>query len=154
MGPFSDHTRPWLKAFRVERSDRVLSTRAATGAVDLVVEAYDTTPLAIAGPWGGKPVTPTLIRWRLVDARGKVTVGWRTAVDTRLSIPSNDRYHAAFAHWTRQNKKYRPGRYRFYLAHAFDTTRFAAGTYTVHVEATDGRGNTGRMEARLVVRGR
>ena len=31
---------------------------AAHGSLDLIVEAYDATPIAVPGRWGGKPVTP------------------------------------------------------------------------------------------------
>ena len=43
----------------------VISTRATRGTVELVVEAYDETPIAVPGRWGGKPVTPALLRWRV-----------------------------------------------------------------------------------------
>lgn len=81
-----------------------------------------------------------MLRWRLVRD-GRVTGGWATAMDVRRTIPSNDRYDAVFARWTRQNKISRVGRYRFYLAHRFDTGRLAPGRYAVEIEATDIRGN-------------
>ena len=64
LGPFADTTRP-----SGEGSSRATPTArdpdAAThGTVELVVEAYDETPIAVPGRWGGKPVTPALVRWR------------------------------------------------------------------------------------------
>ena len=86
-------------------------------------------------------MTPSTIRWRLTLA-GRTVKPWTTAVDVRRTIPSNDRYDAVFARWTRQSKAARPGRYRFYLAHAFDASALRAGRYVIEVEATDTRGNT------------
>ena len=65
---------------------------------------------------------------------------------TRVTIPADDLYHSFFAAWTRQNKRTRPGRYRFYLAHDLDTSRLADGRYTVEVQATDIRGIPGARD--------
>ena len=59
------------------------------------------------------------------------------------AIPANEAYSYTYARWTRQNKRARSGRYRFYLAHGWDTRAFADGRYTVEVAARDTRGNTG-----------
>ena len=60
LGPFVDTTRPWIKQLRAERDGRPMPVAATHGSVALVVEAYDTTPIAVPGRWGGKPVTPAL----------------------------------------------------------------------------------------------
>ena len=60
----------------------MISTRATRGTVELVVEAYDKTPIAVPGRWGGKPVTPALLRWRVTTGGGRVVQGWRTATTT------------------------------------------------------------------------
>ena len=140
LGPFADNTRPVLRNLRLETAGRALAGRALTGVVDLVVEATDTTPLAVPAPWNDKPVTPALLRWRLVR-NGQAMQAWSTAVDVRATIPSNDRYNAVYATWTRQNKAAHRGRYRFYLAHGFDAGKLSAGSYAIEVEATDTRGN-------------
>ena len=44
----------------------------------LVAETYDETPLAIPRPWHDLPVMPALVRWRLLDAKGRVARGWST----------------------------------------------------------------------------
>jgi hypothetical protein len=141
MGPFEDTTTPAVRSFRVEAGGKVQPRRRAHGHVDLVVEAYDRTPLPITGPWHDKPLTPALLRWRLVG-NGTATP-WRTAVDFRRTYPSNRHWNAMYARWTRQNKKIWDARYRFYLAHDLDTRALEDGRYRVEVEATDIRGNTG-----------
>ena len=85
LGPFSDTTTPWVKQLRAEVGGRPVSM--ARGAVDLVVEAYDETPIRVPGRWGGKPVTPALLRWRVTTAAGRVVRPWRSAIDHRLTIP-------------------------------------------------------------------
>lgn len=143
LRPFVDGTRPWVRELRVEHDGRVLAG-AVSGAFDLVVEAYDATPLPVPAPWTGKPVTPALLRWRLLGGAGRAAAPWRTAVDVRRTMPSNDLYASVYAHWTRQNKAHRVGRYRFYLAHGLDASRLPPGRYAVQVEAADVSGNTVR----------
>ena len=146
LGPFSNTTRPWVKALRVDDAIGPLSTRSAHGIVDLVVEAYDETPIRVPGRWGGKPVTPALLRWRLVTTHGAVVLGWRTPIDHRLVKPDDAAYTTQYAQWTRQNKRGRPGRYRFVLAAEWDTRTLEDGDYLVEVAASDVSRNT---ESRL-----
>ena len=141
LGPFADTTRPWLKQLRVQSHAAAVSTRGARGTVELVVEAYDETPIAVPGRWGGKPVTPALLRWRLSTVDGRAVGPWRTAIDHRLVKPEDDAYATQYARWTRQNKRNRPGRYRFVLAAAWDTRAIADGRYVVEVAASDVSGN-------------
>jgi hypothetical protein len=155
LSPYDDRTRPSIRNLAVETAGRILQDRRASGLVDLVVEASDVTPLAIAGPWGGKPVTPALVEWRLVGPPSSRTTystsRWHTAVDVRRTYPSNDLWSQTYARWTRQNKKHRVGRYRFFLAHRLDTTRLVSGRWTVEVRASDVRGNTTTARFALVV---
>ena len=141
LGPFSDTTRPWIKQLRAETGGRQVPARATHGVVDLVVEAYDTTPIPVPGRWGGKPVTPSLLRWRLTGTGGRVVLPWSAAIDHRLRIPSNDRYPSEYGRWTRQNKKNRIGRYRFVLQAGWDSGTVADGRYVVEVAASDVSGN-------------
>jgi hypothetical protein len=142
MGPYADATVPRVRS--VAATSPVSSSRGATvhGRIDLVAEAHDATPIPISGPWHHKPLTPALLRWRILDGR-RVVVGWRTAVDFRLTYPSNDLWSRTYTSWTRQNKKVWDARYGFYLAHGFDTRTLRDGTYHVQVRATDIRGNSG-----------
>jgi murein DD-endopeptidase MepM/ murein hydrolase activator NlpD len=143
LGPFSDATQPWVKQLRAEAAGRPLA--AIHGTVALVVEAYDETPVRVPGPWGGMPVTPALLRWRLTTTGDRVVRRWVTAVDHRLTIPSDDHYDTQYARWTRQNKKTRPGRYRFVLATGWDSTAVGDGLYDLEVEASDVLGNRRRV---------
>jgi hypothetical protein len=87
------------------------------GAVGLVVEAFDHPPLSAPQPaWHGLPVTPALVRWRLVrDAHEFVP--WRVAVDFRTSFvpkiaghpPSDVHFADVYAAGTRQNHSNAPG---------------------------------------------
>lgn len=155
LTPYADRTRPSVRGLAVESAGRVLHGRRASGRVDLVVEASDETPLPISGPWGGKPVTPALIQWRLVVLRGSRslhgTSSWRTAFDVRWTHPSNGLWSQTYARWTRQNKKHRVGRYRFTLAHELDTTALSNGRWTVEVRASDVRGNATAAAFVLVI---
>jgi peptidase M23-like protein len=142
MGPFADTTVPTVRAVVARSVGAAPPGATVHGRVDLVAEAYDETPISIAGPWHDKPLTPALLQWRILDGK-RVVVGWRTAVDFRRTYPSNDLWSRTYTSWTRQNKKIWDGRYGFYLAHGFDTRRLHDGTYRVQVRATDIRGNSG-----------
>jgi len=150
MGPYIDTTVPTVRTVTVRSLASASRRPSAHGRVDLVAEAYDATPIAIAGPWHDKPLTPALIQWRLVRGGSSVT-GWRTAVDFRLTYPSNDRWSWTYTSWTRQNKKIWDARYGFYLAHGFDTRTVPDGKYVVEVTATDIRGNTGHGSFPLTI---
>src|SRR4051794_20857161 len=138
LSPYADHTQPTLESLRLEHGGAVLKRVPAFGTVDLVVEASDTTPIAIAAPWHDKPVTPALIRWRIPG-----TSAWQTSIDVRRTIPSNTLYGRYFATWTRQNSPWgRTGRYRFFLAHDLDAAVLSRCAATLEIQATDTRGNT------------
>src|SRR5262245_8024115 len=47
LGPFTDTTRPWVKQLRADADGGVVPTRALRATVELVVEAYDETPIAV-----------------------------------------------------------------------------------------------------------
>ena len=150
LGPYTDTTRPRVKSLGTTLDGSVIPTRATRSTVELVVEAYDETPTPVPGRWGGKPVTPSLLRWRVTTRNGRVVQGWRTAIDHRRVEPVDDAFTAEYARWTRQNKRNRPGRYRFVLAAAWDTRTLADGRYVVEVAASDVSGN--RTVARFPVR--
>ena len=64
--------------------------------------------------------------------------------------PDDGLFTTQYARWTRQNKRNRPGRYRFVLSTAWDTRTLADGRYVVEVSASDVSGN--RTDARFPIR--
>ena len=87
MGPYVDRTCPSAKQIRFERAGIETKTRAVRGVVDLVVGAWDPPALSAPAPWKDMPVTPTLIRWRILTEAGRAVRRWQTAVDTRQPHP-------------------------------------------------------------------
>ena len=144
MTPFADTMGPVIRAVQVERRGRPLAPEALRGSVDLVVDAFDRTPLQVASPWRDLPVMPTVVRWRIRGA-GHASTPWRTAVDFRTTIPSADAFAKVFALWTRQNHPNRAGRYRVYLARGWNASASAGDECRVQVAVTDARGNTASM---------
>jgi hypothetical protein len=120
------------------------------GAVDLVAEAHDVPPIPAPAPWHGFPVTPALVRWRLVRF-GQEVVPWRVVADFRRTLVPASRYDDVYAPGTRQNHPNEPGLYRFRLARGFDTTRHPDGNYRLDVEAADIRGNASRGHLTLTI---
>jgi hypothetical protein len=143
MGPYSDPTHPAVSAVELERTGDAahVAPSSAAGTFDIVAEVSDQTPLPVAAPWHDMPVMPALVRWRVVGPKGAVT-DWRTAVDFRETIPPASAFASVFAKWTRQNHPNRPGRYRVYLAHGWNSAQLPAGRYRIEVSACDSRNNT------------
>ena len=144
LGPYTDRTKPTVHGIYFERDAHGTGSRVA-GTIDIVAEAWDTTPLAVPAPWNDKPVTPALVEWRLIRPGDQlVSSVWHIAADFRGALPTG-RFTSAYARLTRQNHPWGRGgrgRYRFYLARGIDTRRLANGTYHVEVRCTDTRGNT------------
>lgn len=151
MGPYADDTCPWVRQLRLERGDRVFAGSVAAGKVDLVVEAYDAVPLRIPGAWAGKPVTPASVAWRVASRGGRASTAWRTVFDVRITLPPAHAFTAVYARWSRQNCARRLGRYRFYLAHGFETAALPNGSYELVVKAADTQGNVVRARFPLLV---
>lgn len=149
LSPFADRTRPEAGAVTAERRGRPVAVAALSSRIDVVAEVRDWMPVAAPAPWTGKPVMPALVRWRLVGSRSRTA--WRTALDVRTSLPSCG-FASVYARWTRQNKPWRAGRYRVYLARDLDTRALADGRYRVEVEASDTHGNSARRATVVVVR--
>lgn len=142
MRPYADSGAPTVKSLRAEREGVGVSNSRLSGALDLVAEAVDETPLAVPAPWTGRPVTPALLRWRLTQSSGHPVMRWRTVVDFRERIPHDSAFTAVYAPWTRQNLARRNGRYRFYLARDWDSGSVPDGKYRLEIAAADSRGNT------------
>lgn len=143
LEPYRDPTRPTVNGIYFERDGKGVGARVA-GAVDLVAEAFDSTPLPIAAPWDEKPVSPALVEWRLEGPRSRVSSSWHVAANFGGALPRTP-FTSVYARWTRQNHPWKRGgraRYRFYLARGLDTRRLANGTYRVVVRVTDTGGNS------------
>jgi hypothetical protein len=141
LGPFLDDTAPTIAAVGLARRDRALASAAVGSRVDLVVDAFDTTPIRVQPEWWADlPVTPVLLRWRLVGRRG-VVVNWTNGVDSRYARLQPSRYREIYGSRTRQNHPRLPGRYCFHLARGWSVGSLHAGTYTLEVQAWDTGGN-------------
>jgi hypothetical protein len=144
LSPYRDTTKPSIGLITFERNGAPLGDRVS-GTVDVVAEAWDTTPLPVPAPWANKPVAPAFVEWRLVGARGLQSASaWHAAVDFREQLPQSP-FSSIYARWTRQNRPGtltgRNGRYRYYLAHGLDTRTLPNGTYRVVVQVRDTAGN-------------
>lgn len=140
LTPFADHGAPSVDRIVAERNGTQIELSALTGVVDLIAEVHDVPPISAPAPWHGLPVTPALVRWRLVRDAHEV-VPWRTVADFRSTLLPADRFAAVYAPGTRQNHPGSPGLYRFLLAAGFDTRKHPDGSYRLDVEAADIRGN-------------
>lgn len=130
LGPYTDDTPPSIAGVRLSR----------IGAPEIVVDAFDTTPMRVPGPWRDMPVAPALITWRVV--RGTETVlPWRTGVDFRQEVLHASRFGEIYAADTRKNSPPRAGRYCFRMAGAVALRSLAAGRYELEIRATDTGGN-------------
>jgi hypothetical protein len=113
IAPYRDGTPPTIVSVRRLRES-------------LVVEAYDTTPLAVPPPWAGLPVAPALVEWRTGGS-------WHAAVDFRDALPATS-FEGVYGAGTRQNHVRQPGRYRYVL-------RGAPVNADVEVRVADTAGN-------------
>ena len=140
LSPWVDSTSPRIAGILFLRGGKELSPLEVSGAVDVVVEAWDRPPLPVPPPWADMPVTPALLRWRVL--RGRTVVRpWHAPVDFRRGLLPASLFPVVYAPGTRQNKPNRPGRYRFYVAHSWDTRRLRNALYRIEVSASDVSGN-------------
>ena len=148
LTPFADHGAPSVTRIVAERRGDHVDLDSLAGVVALIAEAHDVPPISAPPPWRGLPVTPALVRWRLVrDARE--VVPWRVVADFRTTLQPADRFTTVYARGTRQNHPNSAGLYRFLLAAGFDTRKHPDGAYRLDVEAADIRGNATRRHARI-----
>ncbi len=148
LTPWTDTTRPHVTAIRFVHDGHELPAALVAGAVDVVAEAYDSPPLPVPAPWHGLPVTPARLRWRVLRG-GNVVRRWHTPVDFTQELLPKERFHAVYAPETRQNRAGKAGRYCFYLAHTWSTSRLADGDYELEAEASDLAGNAGSLRLRF-----
>jgi hypothetical protein len=150
LRPWRDDTRPRVTRIVFTRDGAELAPTAVHGAVDVIAEALDTTPLPVPPPWDGLPVTPARLRWRVLRG-GEVVRPWHTPVDFRDTMMPKSDFGRIYAPGTRQNHAGEPGLYRFYLAHTWSTHTLADGVYGLQVEAIDLAGNAGRRTQSFTV---
>ena len=163
LTPSRDRTVPVVRSISLRRpgasGDEM--PQFVRGRVDLLVEAYDTPDLPVAGLWRNLPVTPAMITWRLEQWNGKVAVPNRVARDVRDGVPTNDAFWAAYARGTCQNMAVfgphfawlQSGRYVFRLgAKPFDSRTLHDGVYDLIVSVSDVAGNHSSQDLRFTNR--
>ena len=140
LSPYKDEVPPEFVRVRLERQGVEVSPSPLRGSVDLIANVFDAPPIKPLTPWQPSVVTPALIRWRIRNASGTVRP-WATSVDFRRVLPPNHLFRWVYAPRTIQNRAQRPGRYRFFVAHRWDSRGLADGNYAIQVLAMDHRGN-------------
>ena len=140
LAPWRDATSPRIAGIHVFRGKTELSPLEVKGVVDVVVEAWDLPPVRVPPPWNDLPVTPAVLRWRVLRGN-KVVRAWHAPVDFRRTLLPPSLFAAVYAPGTRQNRAGKPGRYRFYVARRWGTRALPNGLYRVQVAAADISGN-------------
>jgi hypothetical protein len=140
IGPYVDRTPPTVASVEFLRNGHEVDAESLTGRVDVVVDAFDTTPLLVPAPWSNLPVTPARIRWS-VSHGSRGVIARRTAVDFSRAMLPPGLYDSIYAPGTDKNGPGAPAHYRFYLAHGLDASRLPAGPCRLRIEAVDTRGN-------------
>jgi hypothetical protein len=149
LAPFSKNHAPTVDRIVLEQNGTVVAPASLADVVELIAEAHDLTPIPPLSPYQDMPVTPALVRWRLLQGT-TTAVAWQTAADFRTTLPANSLYDTVYAPGTTQNHPPKAGLYRFQLAAAFDTKAHQDGKYRLEVEASDTRGNTTTLAQALL----
>lgn len=142
--PYVDSTSPTVVSLFAADATRKLDIGALSGAVDLLVDTYDTPPAPLpAPPWNLTRVAPAYIRWRLVP-EGAESASWRTAVDFRSYLAPSERFADVYAPWTTLNRPGKPAHLVYYLARAWNSAAVPDGRYRLQVAVFDSQGNSAR----------
>jgi Peptidase family M23 len=80
MGPYQDETCPFAKQVRFEHDGERLQAGSLAGHADIVIGALDPPAVSAPTPWRDLPVTPALVRWRIVAQAGRVIQPWQSAL--------------------------------------------------------------------------
>ena len=143
LAPYIDDTVPRIPSLAFSAAGQPIRPEAVSGNVDIVAEAFDTSPMQIPAPWEHSIFAPALIRWRIVQ--GEATLWqWTNAIDFRTYLLPLSLYTFVYAPGTYQNRPGRRGRYRYYLAHEFNTRLLPNGSYVLQVDALDEQENVGQ----------
>jgi Peptidase family M23. len=139
LTPYDDHDPPTVAAAYVYQDQKYRDLEQATLAdtVSLVASVFDKPP--IRTPWPLVVLTPSLVRWELVDESGRTVVPPRTIVDFKRLYSAS--LLSVYAPGTVQNGDHFGGVYKFWLDQSFDTTKLLNGAYSLIVSASDIRGN-------------
>lgn len=152
LTPFTDPSSPKIERIVVSRRGVELDADRVTGAVDLIVEAFDRPALRVPDPdWADLPVAPALVRWRIVRF-GKAVVPWTTSVDFRSKLLPDGLFTRIYAPGSRQNHPRTPGVYRYYLARGWKSAQHPDGECRLDVAASDIEGNRAVAHLALVLR--
>ena len=135
LGPYTDATAPTIAEVSLVSTD--------DGSLAVLANAYDTPSIPVPGAWANEPVTPALLRWRVVRD-GRPVGGWRIAADFRSRMLDAKLFHSIYAPATVQNHESAARLYCFYLSQSWKP---ADGSYRLEVQASDTRDN--RAEADL-----
>jgi hypothetical protein len=151
LTPFVDVGNPTVQRimFRRGTGTKELPPAHLTGRVMICCVAFDTTPLPVPPPWAHMPVSPALVRYRVVRG-GTSVVPWKVGVDLR-TFRKADAFHVLFGKDTRQNHPGKPGLYVYNLAHDWNTAAHPNGTYRIDVEASDIHGNRARSNLAFTI---
>ena len=143
LTPYVDRMRPMIGELRLAPS-RAAAPLASLDSrrVDVLVTASVAPATHPSGPWQGSRLAPALLRWRLLRD-GVPVSSWRIAVDFRTFVPPNRAYRGVYAPDTAPDARNRPGRYDFYLAHAWNIRPFEHGGYAIAVQALGPREDCG-----------
>src|SRR5215203_308938 len=150
LAPYIDDTPPQIPSLIFSAFGSALPLENVNGTVDITAEALDTSPIPITFPWNQAIMTPSLIRWRIVQGQRTIR-RWQTAVDFRTFVLPINLFNFVYAPGTFQNKAGRRGRYEFYLAHAFDTRTLVNGSYVLQIDALDEQDNVGQASFAFTV---
>ena len=150
LAPYIDDTPPQIPVLTFYSFGSPIRPEAVSGYVDITAEAFDTSPMEIAPPWNQAIMTPSLMRWRIVQGQNTIRP-WETSVDFRTFLLPINLFDFVYAPGTFQNKANRRGRYEFYLAHSFDTRTLLNGSYVLQIEALDEQENSGQASFAFTV---
>jgi hypothetical protein len=142
LTPFVDVGNPTVSKVMFRTGTVEVDPKLVFGTVNICCIAFDWPPIAVPPPWAHMPVTPVLIRYRIVRF-GKNVVPWTIGADLR-QFRQPDAFHVVFGPETRQNHPNKPGLYSYNLAHDWNTALHPNGSYRIDVEASDVHGNSAR----------
>ena len=150
LAPYIDDTPPQIPSLTFYSFGSPIRAEAVTGYVDITTDAFDTSPMEIPFPWNQAIMTPSLLRWRIVQGQNTIRP-WETAVDFRTYLLPINLFGFVYAPGTFQNRAGRRGRYEFYLAHSFDTRTLVNGSYVLQIDALDEQENSGQASFAFTV---